>query len=125
MSKIIYAATPFRMQNLADKICDFIEEKGNFPLHPLLAMPYERYNYDRYSRDDIYRICFGLIDLSDELWIFGIGGGSFKEWIYAKEKGKPLKSFVKIFDPKWLEWMKKEKYQTNYKEVLEEVLRLS
>lgn len=126
MKKIIYAATPFRMENLTERICDFIERRRHFPLHPLLALPYRRFNYDRYSRDQIYKVCFGLVDLSDELWIFGIGGGSFKEWLRAKEQGKPLRSFVKVFDPKWEEYAYSlEKYQTGYREVLGEVLRLS
>ncbi len=34
MVKIIYAATPFRLEHLKNKICDFIQNKGHFPLHP-------------------------------------------------------------------------------------------
>ncbi len=125
MSKVIYAATPFRMEYLRDQICNFIESKGHFPLHPLLTLPYERFNYERHDRETIYRVCFGLVDLSDELWIFGIGGGSLKEWLHAKESGKPTSSFVKQFDPHWKEWSTKEKYRTKYATVLEEVLALS
>ncbi|MDD5651497.1 MAG: hypothetical protein PHF86_13965 [Candidatus Nanoarchaeia archaeon] len=120
MSKVIYAATPFRMQYLRDKICNFIESKGNFPLHPLLALPYERFNYERHNRETIYRVCFGLVDLSNELWIFGIGTGSLEEWKHAK--GKPRYSFVKQFDPNWEEYIQKEKYNIKYKEILEEIL---
>lgn len=39
MRKIIYAATPFRMENLTEKICDFIQDKGHFPLHPFNTLP--------------------------------------------------------------------------------------
>ncbi len=125
MGKIIYAATPFRMENQRDKICDFIEEKGNFPLHPLLALPYKRYNYERHPKEQIYKVCFGLIDISDEVWIFGLGGGSLKEWAYAKEKNKETLSLVKQFDPSWKIWKNKEKYKTKYHELVEEVLSRS
>ena len=123
MKKIVYAATPFRMENKIGEICDFIEQQGYFPLHPLLALPYDRYNYQRYSRENIYKVCFGLVDLSDELWIFGIGSGSFKEWTRAMEQGKPIKSFIKRFDKNWKEWADKEKYKIQYKNVLDEVLK--
>ena len=125
MAKIVYAATPFRIEYKAEEICDFIEQQGCFPLHPLLALPYKRYNYDRFSKEDIYRVCFSIVDFSEELWIFGIGSGSFSEWSRAKEQEKPTRSFVKRFDPDWKEWSQKDKYQTKYKEILEEVLRLS
>lgn len=124
--KIIYAATPFRLEYLTESICDFIEEKRNFPLSPLLTMPHRRFNYVRHSRENIYRVCYGLVDISDELWIFGIGGGALKEWVYAKEKGKPVISFIKVFDPLWEEWSKKQKYlDRKYKAIVEEVLELS
>ncbi len=123
---LIYAATPFRMQNLVEKICDFIESKGHFPVNPLKLMPIERYNYKRHLRENIYTVCFGLVDICPELWIFGIGAGSLKEYLRAKESGKQIRSFVKKFDPYWEESSQKEKYKIGpYKDVVKEVIRLS
>jgi len=50
MAKIVYAATSFRMESLKDKICDFIQEQGNFPFHPFNALPMSRYNYKNFKR---------------------------------------------------------------------------
>jgi len=123
MAKIIYAATPFRMESLKDKICDFIQEQGHFPLHPFNALPMTRYNYRNFKRQDIMRVCYGMITLSDELWIFGLGSGSFDEWLKAGEIIIPRKSFVKQFDPLWQEYSKKEKYQVGrFKGILNEIL---
>lgn len=125
MSEIIYAATPFRMESQVGEICDFIEREWKFPFHPLLALPYDRYNYRRFSREDIFRVCFGMVDLSDGAWIFGIGSGSFKEWMRARDSGKPVRSFVKRFDADWEEWARKDKYRTQYAKVLAEILAAS
>ena len=67
MKKIVYAATPFQLADLTNRICDFIESQNCIPLHPFNALPLERYNYDRYSKNEIYTVCFRLIDISDEL----------------------------------------------------------
>lgn len=124
--KIIYAATPFRFSGeLIEKICDFIEQTGNFPLHPLLTMPLKRYNYQRYSKDLIYKVCFGMVDLSEEVWIFGIGSGSLKEYQRARNMGKQVRSFVKRFDPNWEEWSQKRKYQKKYGDLVREILEES
>ena len=79
MVKIIYAVTPFRMENLKDKICDFIQDKGYFPLHPFNTLPMLRYNYNNFTREEIMKVCYGMVNIKDELWIFGLGFGSFDE----------------------------------------------
>ena len=110
MAKIIYAATPFRMEDKKEEICDFIQNQGHFPLHPFNTLPMSRYNYNNFSREDIMKVCYGMVNISDELWIFGIGSGSLDELTYAKKIQIPTKSFVKQFDPEW-EWhSKKQKY---------------
>ncbi|MFZ5955138.1 MAG: hypothetical protein ACOYT4_01830 [Nanoarchaeota archaeon] len=126
--KRIYAATPFRMERLINNICDFIESQGHFPIHPFLALPLERYNYERYPKEEIYQVCFDLVGITDELWIFGIGTGALTEYRKAKELKKPVKSYIKVFDSDWEERFKEkefERYQKNFGEILDEVIETS
>ena len=125
--KIIYAATPFRFSNKKiEEICDFIESSGNFPFHPLKAMPLTRYNYDRYSARVIFEACFRCVDyVADEVWIFGIGSGALKEYVRAREQGKPVRSLIKVFDDDWEVYSKKEKYWDVFGEIFREVLETS
>lgn len=122
MKKVIYAATPFRIKHLKDGICDFIQRKGHFPLHPLNALPMSRYNYDNFTRDEIMRVCYSMINISDELWIFGIGHGSLDEFKRAKKIEIPTKSFAKQFDPLWRSQSQKEKYHPKYSGIIKEIL---
>ena len=124
---IIYTATPFRFSDKKiEEICDFVESTGNFPFHPLKAMPLSRYNYDRYSSRVIFEVCFKCVDyVADEVWIFGIGSGSLKEYARAKEQGKPIKSLIKVFDNEWEIYSKKEKYWNVFGEIFKEVLDTS
>ena len=110
--KKIYASTPFRLANKINEICDFIQVQGHFPIHPFNALPLNRYSYDNFNRDDIMDVCYGLVDLSDELWIFGIGSGSLDEIKYAKFLQKPVESYIKQFDSDWEKYSKK--YKINY-----------
>ena len=124
---IVYAATPFRFNDeKIEAICDFIEGTGNFPFHPLKAMPLSRFNYNRYSRRIIYEACFRCVDhISDEVWIFGIGSGSLSEYERAKNLGKRVKSFVERFDEEWEVYSKKRKYKENFGDLVGEVLESS
>ncbi len=81
-----------------------------------------RHNYDNFERKDIMNVCYGMIKISDELWIFGLGSGSLDEFEYARKIIKPTESFIKQFDPEWEEYSKKEKYHKKYPNTLKEVL---
>ncbi|MDD5700398.1 MAG: hypothetical protein PHH00_04425 [Candidatus Nanoarchaeia archaeon] len=119
MSKIIYAATPFRMGSQTGEICDFIGRQGHFPLSSLATVPYG--NVGDFPAEVLVRSSDGLIDLSDELWIFGIGDSTLREWVYAKDNRKPCRSLVKLFDYEWEERAKRERF-AGYPGVAEEVL---
>jgi hypothetical protein len=71
----------------------------------------------------IFDVCFRCVDhVSDGVWIFGIGSGSLKEYIRAKERGKPVRSLIKVFDPEWEEYSKRKKYWEVFGEIFREVL---
>ena len=121
---IIYTATPFRLSDeTVERICDYVESCGDFPFHPLKAMPLSRYNYDRYTSRVIFEACFRCVDhVSDGVWIFGIGSGSLKEYVRAREHGKPVRSLVKVFDPEWEEYSNRRKYWDVFGKIFGEVL---
>jgi|SRR3989338_7126284 len=121
MAKIIYAATPFRLDSSKGSICDFIQLQGHFPIHPFYALPLDRYNYNNFSREEIMKVCYGMINLCDELWIFGLGSGSIDEWKKAGELKLPRRSLVKQFDPKWEEYLRNPKHARNA-EIMREIL---
>ena len=120
---IVYCATPFRMERQTKRICDFVEDHGHFPLHPFNAMPLDVYNYGRYDKRLIFKVCFGMVDISDELWIFGIGSGSLKEYQRAKDSMKPTRSFIRVFDPDWeTVLVDKPRYRENFGDLVDEIL---
>ncbi|MDD5700388.1 MAG: hypothetical protein PHH00_04370 [Candidatus Nanoarchaeia archaeon] len=119
MSKIIYAAIPLWMRARSGEVWDFVERQGHFPLSSLATVPYG--NVGDRPAEVLVRASDGLIDLSDELWIFGIGDSTLREWVYAKDNGKPCRSLVKLFDYGWEERAKRERF-AGYPGVAEEVL---
>lgn len=56
------------------------------PLHLFDYMEDETPN----QREEIMRICYTLIDLSDEIWIYGNSEGCIKEQMYASSINKKV-----------------------------------
>ena len=42
------------------------------------------------KREEILQVCFRLIDICDEVWIYGDSEGCRREAKYAKSVGKPV-----------------------------------
>ena len=83
---------------------DFITNKGDAPLHPFQAFPYERFEGNAsVGREKSMEYCLRLIDTSDEFYLFGISEGTLDETLYAIEIKKPIIPHLE-FDPEWIKF---------------------
>ncbi len=70
-----------------DKICRYIVGQGLLPISPLHLFSFiDRKNEE--IRKEIMEVCYKLIDISDEVWIYGDSKGCRMEREYAELKGK-------------------------------------
>ncbi len=89
MSKLIYCATPSRLAGKTGEIMDFVTNKGYAPLHPFQAFPYERFEGNpNIGRKKTMEWCFRTVEISDEVWLFGISDGTLGESQYGLKIGK-------------------------------------
>jgi len=81
---------------------DVVTAEGYAPLHPFQALPYERFEGNsRVGRDKSMEFCMRLVDVSDELWMFGISSGTLMEAVHALDIKKPVEFKFEYFDPEW------------------------
>lgn len=74
-----------------DKLCRRIAKQRLLPVSPLhLFSFYETEDQD--IRDAILRTCFHLIDICDEVWVYGDSEGCQLEAAYAKMIGKVVRN---------------------------------
>ena len=113
MSKLIYCATPARLNIKRQEIMDFVTQKGYRPLHPFQAFEYERFEGGPIGREKTIEFCKRLVDISDEFWMFGISEGTLAEYVHALKIEKPIKLLFETYDPEWRQYYQKlaEKYQ--------------
>lgn len=109
MSKLIYCATPSRLNKKKKEIMDFVTNKGHGPLHPFQAFPYERFEGNKkVGRKKTIEWCLRLIKICDEFWLFGISEGTLQELNCALEENKTIKNCLE-FDKDWEKQYKKLK----------------
>ena len=85
--KKVFISHPFSNNILinkmnVEKICK--EINGVIPISHLHLFSFMK---DDKLRDEILKICFQLIDLCDEVWVYGESEGCSKEVEYANNKG--------------------------------------
>lgn len=120
MSQLIYCATPSRIAHNRQQIMDFVTQQGYAPLHPFQAFPYERFEGDPViGRQRSMEWCLRLVDISDQLWVFGISRGTLQELTHALTIGKPFRSFFREFDPTFSEHV--EQFRAIYRGALEQL----
>lgn len=78
----------------ASDICREIADMGYLPISPLNMFDFVNREDD--IRDDIMQLCFELIDMCDEVWVYGSSTGCKMEYGYARSVCKT----VKIIQPK-------------------------
>jgi hypothetical protein len=81
-----YKDDPERNKKRVDNICRELAEKGDIlPISPLHLFSFME---DDDSREEILQVCFRLIDICDEVWVYGDSDGCRKERAYALSQGK-------------------------------------
>ena len=70
-----------------DIICHDLVKQGILPISPLHLFS-SMENDD--NREEILQVCFRLIDICDEVWIYGDSEGCEKERDYALSRGKKV-----------------------------------
>ena len=70
-----------------DIICHDLVKQGILPISPLHLFSFME---EDLKREEILQVCFRLIDICDEVWIYGDSEGCEKERDYALSRGKKV-----------------------------------
>jgi len=91
--KLIYTAQSKNFFYCRDAVCEFVFRKGAVPLNPFRVFDY--FLSDRVSRDVVRDGNRKIIEVSDEVWVFGqaLADGVILEIALATRLGKPLRYF--------------------------------
>ena len=73
-----------------DIICRDLVKQGILPISPLHLFSFME-NDD--NREEILQVCFRLIDICDEVWIYGDSEGCKREAEYAQRAGKVVRMY--------------------------------
>lgn len=101
MSKLIYCATPARLNSKRKEIMDFVTSQGYGPFHPFQAFEYERFEGGVLGREKTLEFCKRAVEMCDEFWLFGVSNGTLQELTCAQRLKKPVKLFIDVFDLEW------------------------
>ncbi len=83
-----YKDDPKENKKLVDTICRELAERGDIlPISPLHLFSFME-NDD--NREEILQVCLRLIDICDEVWIYGDSEGCNEERDYALSRGKKV-----------------------------------
>jgi len=85
-----YKDDPTGNRKQADRICRELAREGMLPISPLHLFSFMD-NDDK--REEILQVCFRLIDICDEVWIYGDSEGCEKEREYARSIGKVVRMY--------------------------------
>jgi len=83
-----YKDSPDENKIKAQAICLDIFRNGHIPISPLHLFSFME---DDGAREDIISWCLEMINLCDEVWVFGSSEGCNIERAYAEKKGKTVK----------------------------------
>ena len=95
-----YKDDPKGNKKRVDTICRELAEKDDIlPISPLHLFSFME---DDLQREEILQVCYSLIDICDEVWIYGDSEGCKREAEYAQRAGKVV-MFEKIIPEQELE----------------------
>lgn len=98
--KLIYCAIPSRISKKSAQIMDYVESKNNAAFNPFSAFPLDRFEFGKIGRKTTIDYCKRVIEICDELWIFGLSEGTIEEMDHAIKTGKTV-NVIKEFDDDW------------------------
>lgn len=86
-----YKNDPKGNKKRVDTICRELEERdGILPISPLHLFSFMENDN---KREEILQVYFGLIDIYDEVWIYGDSEGCRMELEYARSIGKVVRMY--------------------------------
>jgi hypothetical protein len=85
-----FADNPEVNRKIVDSICKELVKDGYLPISPIHLFGFME-NDD--NRSDILKVCSDLINLCDEVWVYGWSEGCNLEAGIAEMIGKPVKRF--------------------------------
>lgn len=94
-----YASNPDLNKIKVDKICKYLIKHDIVPVSPLHMFSFYTEDADR---GEIMRTCKHLIDICDELWVYGDSKGCKEEANYARLQGKHIEICYEPIDYKKL-----------------------
>ena len=104
---IIFTALSKRYFYMRMLIVAHVLKQGGVPLNPFMSFDY--FLADTVDRDLIRNANNNLLDLADELWVFGaISNGVMAEMQQAKIQGKTIRFFSILNDREFFEVTKDE-----------------
>ena len=83
-----FASDPEGNRKKVDSICRDLAGKGVLPISPLHLFGFMDNDL---QREEIMRVCFRLIDICDEVWVYGDSEGCRMELEYAPSIGKVVR----------------------------------
>jgi hypothetical protein len=91
--RLVYTAQSKQFFYCRDAVCEYVFRVGAIPLNPFRAFDY--FLSDRVDRDAVREGNRRLIEVSDEVWVFGstLADGVILEIALASRYGKPVRYF--------------------------------
>jgi hypothetical protein len=91
--RLVYTAQSKQFFYCRDAVCEYVFRQGAIPLNPFRVFDY--FLNDRVDRDAVREGNRRLIEVSDEVWVFGrtLADGVILEISLASRYGKPVRYF--------------------------------
>lgn len=104
---IVFTAMSKKYFYMRMLVVKYVLEKGSVPINPFMSFDY--FLVDTVDRDIVRNANNNLVDIADELWVFGsVSDGVIVEIKRALQKGKSVR-FFSITDDREISEISKEK----------------
>ena len=88
------------MGGRTDEFQDFVIGQGHAPVNPFQAFPYPIFEGGRPGREQTLEWCCRLVDMCDQVWLFGISAGTLFEVRHLLARGRvaDLRDLSDVYD---------------------------